>query len=392
MLKTIISPAIIFSLGTILFSSCGAGDKKPEAETEKAQQKPNINLSGNFINSAQETVVLCYLPVAGEQVIDSAKIDEAGNFKFKNLHIPGVGFYTLKIDNQNFAPLILDENQTVKVTGDAKRLGYTYLAEGSQDTKIFQDISELSMRHKGRMDSLGVDFQNKLGNNTSNKKLFEELSMKYEMVYNGMNDNFYKQLIAIVDANPNSLACITGVAQLDPSMYIDNYKKLDDALTKKYANYNKVTTFHDQVVKYVNLAIGSMAPDITLQDPQGNVVSLSSMKGKVVMLDFWASWCKPCRKENPNVVKMYNKFKGKGFEIYGVSLDENKDEWVKAITNDELTWKHVCDFGGWYSAAAKTYDVTSIPFTVLITKEGRIANKGLRGEALEKSIKTLLGS
>jgi thiol-disulfide isomerase/thioredoxin len=376
--------------GTIfLFLSCG--DKSGEENgSASAESKPNLELSGKFTNTNQETVVLYYLPVSGEQVIDSAKIDETGNFKFENLRIPGIGFYSLKLDNQNFCPLILDAGQKVKISGDAKNLGYTYKTEGSKDTEVFQEITELSMDHKTRIDSLGADFQAKLGPNNMNEAVFKEMSKQYEAIYSRFTDNFSKQLVEIVNKNPRSLACITAAAQLDPDIYVGVYRKLDDELTKAYPDYPKVTTFHEQVSKYLNLAIGSDAPELNLADPQGTPVSLSSLKGKVVMIDFWASWCKPCRRENPNVVKMYKKYKGKGFEILGVSLDENKEEWVKAIANDALSWKHVCDFGGWGSAAAKAYDVTQIPYTVLVGKDGRIINKGLRGEALETRLKELL--
>lgn len=389
-MKKIINSVVLVAFVALIFS-CNSSTKEPE-ENNASKLPSNITLTGNFINSSQETIVLCFLPVGGEKIIDSCKIDANGNFEFNKLHIPGIGFYTLKLSNQNFAPLILDENQKVKVTGDAKNLGYTYSTEGSADTKIFQDISEMSMFHKTLVDSLGSDFQEKIGINSKNKKLFEELSQKYEGVYNNINNEFYKQLLTLVNANPKSLASITAVAQLDPSVYIDVYKNLDKNLQEKYPTYASVTTFHEQVLKYGTLAIGSQAPDLIMQDASGASVSLSSLKGKVVMLDFWASWCKPCRKENPTIVKMYKKYKSKGFEILGVSLDENKDDWIRAISTDDLNWIHVCDFGGWYSNAAKTYDVTSIPYTLLIDKNGRIISKGLRGEILEKRLIELLNS
>ncbi|MBC7862907.1 MAG: AhpC/TSA family protein [Bacteroidia bacterium] len=388
-MKRIIYPVLIAG-GASVFFACGTKNGEKEA---KAKLPPNIDLSGSFTNSSQETVILSFLPITGEQILDSAKLDENGNFKFENLHVPGIGFYTLKINRGNFCPLILNENQKVKITGDAKNLGYTYSTEGSKETEVFQQISELSMAHKTRVDSLGADFQAKLGpNSVENSKEFVELSAKYEVVYNTLMAEFSKQLVEVINANPKSLACITAVAQLDPSVYIDQYKKLDKDLTETYSNYDSVTTFHEQVLKYITLAIGADAPDLNMQGPDGKQVLLSSLKGKVVLLDFWASWCKPCRRDNPSVVKMYKKFKSKGFEIYAVSLDENKDDWAKAIKTDELTWIHVCDFGAWQSDAVKAYDVTAIPFSVLINKEGRIVNKGLRGEQLEKQVKALLGS
>jgi peroxiredoxin len=129
-------------------------------------------------------------------------------------------------------------------------------------------------------------------------------------------------------------------------------------------------------------AVGVVAPDFTMNDPDGKPIQLSSLRGKVVMIDFWASWCAPCRQENPNVVKLYNQYHDKGFEILGVSLDRGKDEWIQAIKDDQLTWLHVSDLQFWQNAVARQYGVNSIPQTYLLDKEGKIIAKGLRSEQL----------
>ncbi|MCX8112926.1 MAG: AhpC/TSA family protein [Bacteroidia bacterium] len=134
---------------------------------------------------------------------------------------------------------------------------------------------------------------------------------------------------------------------------------------------------------------GQPAPDITLPDTEGKIRRLSDLRGKWVLIDFWASWCRPCRMENPNVVRLYQKYKSRGFEIFGVSLDQNREAWLQAIRNDNLTWIHVSDLRGWQSAGAQLYRVSGIPFTVLVDPEGRISAKGLRGESLEAKLKEI---
>ena len=140
----------------------------------------------------------------------------------------------------------------------------------------------------------------------------------------------------------------------------------------------------------VGLNVGDEAPQLNFKGPDGKEVSLSSLRGKVVLIDFWASWCRPCRMENPNVVAAYKKFNSQGFEIYGVSLDKSQDAWVKAIKQDGLNWINVSDLGGWSSKGAATYGVRSIPGNFLIDAKGVIIAKNLRGANLHAELQKLV--
>lgn len=147
----------------------------------------------------------------------------------------------------------------------------------------------------------------------------------------------------------------------------------------------------------VGLQVGNQAPELSFSDPNGKTISLSSLKGKMVLIDFWASWCAPCRMENPNVVRTYEKYRdkkfknGKGFTIYGVSLDQNSGRWQQAIVQDKLNWEsHVSDLRGWQSEAANIYRIRSIPSNVLIDGKGIIVAKNLRGPSLDMALSKLV--
>ncbi|MBX9851190.1 MAG: TlpA family protein disulfide reductase [Cytophagaceae bacterium] len=174
--------------------------------------------------------------------------------------------------------------------------------------------------------------------------------------------------------------------------YDDAYSK---TLAKSYDQEYPNSVFPKKVLASLPKGapgIGEAAPDITLTNPNGKQVSLSSYRGKVVLLDFWASWCGPCRGENPNVVRVYQKYKDKGFTVFSVSLDQAKDKWLAAIDADKLIWdSHVSDLKGWNSAAAKLYGVKGIPQTFLLDKDGKIIAMNLRGESLEAMLKNIFG-
>ncbi len=154
-------------------------------------------------------------------------------------------------------------------------------------------------------------------------------------------------------------------------------------------NHPQVRQFVNNLQRLQGVNEGAMAPEIKLATPAGPDLALSSLRGKYVLIDFWASWCGPCRRENPNVVKTYAAYKDKGFEIFGVSLDQDRAAWLKAIETDQLVWKHVSDLKYWSSAGAQAYQVNSIPQTFLLDKEGRIIAKGLRGAALDQYLAQL---
>jgi peroxiredoxin len=196
-----------------------------------------------------------------------------------------------------------------------------------------------------------------------------------------------------ISNHPASYVTPSILGSISYDMEADEIEGLINKLDTTIAALPQIKSLKERVTAMKAVAIGQKAPDFTMNDVNGNPVSLSSKIGaKLLLIDFWAAWCGPCRRENPNVVKVYGEFNKKGFDVFGVSLDQKKEDWVKAIADDKLTWTHVSDLQYWGNAAAKTYAVSAIPANFLLDETGTIIGKNLRGEDLYNKVKEVLGS
>ncbi len=358
----------LLSLLIVLLSACG----------EKQVMVDN-SVSGNITNMNEgDKIYLDYLTPQQLYTKDSATIDENGNYSFA-YKVETLGYYRLRINNLNFVNLVLDVGETPVLNGDGNNLMDTYTVEGSIETNRFIKFQKAYKLNTWQQDSIGRVYQA----NPNDQSLFIQLQQAKFGAIAKMNNTY----TTLINENPGSLVSLAAVQQLDPKASPDLYEKVDEALAQTMKDNPWFTDFHRKVESMVNLFVGDPAPEFTLNNIDGNPVALSSLKGKIVLIDFWASWCKPCRAENPNVVKAYNKYKSKGFDVMSVSLDKDKNRWLAAIEQDNLSWKnHVSDLKAWGSVVVPMYGIEGIPFTLLIDKDGIILGKNLRGEDLEKKL------
>lgn len=366
---------IIFA--TILISAC------------QSNEAPQQGISGELDNTDGQTIVFNQIKNNSTVMLDSTRLGEDGQFSFSEK--PGkLDFYTLVLGDQQIV-LLTDSTESIKITGDADDLLSTYDVEGSEHSKILRDYYTGSTEFRTKLDSIQQAFQT-IAQSQDNAK-------KQEMIdaFEATRAEYQEYQISFLEEHSHSPACISILGELKPEENLEVFKKVQKGIRDEFSDHlyfsmlsNQIAEAEKKAAANQSLKPGKAAPDIELPNPEGEVIPLSSLRGKVVLIDFWASWCKPCRRENPNVVKMYNEYKDQGFEIYGVSLDRDKGKWVQAIEQDGLTWPQVSDLQFWNSAAAKLYNVSSIPHTVLVDREGKIIANGLRGQPLEAKVKESL--
>lgn len=229
---------------------------------------------------------------------------------------------------------------------------------------------------------------------TQSQNIISGIVQQYQTMYNQESEKNSQKLKNLLLANKEDIAVLMFLDNFPREKHAALHNEVVKALYAKYPDHQLVKErYAIETSPATATSVGSIAPDLAYPDPDGNIRKLSDLRGKVVLLDFWASWCRPCRGENPHVVAMYQKYHDKGFEVFSVSLDRDKESWKRAIASDGLVWpNHVSDLKYWSSEAARTYGVSSIPSTFLLDQDGRIIAKNLRGEALAKALQQIFGN
>jgi thiol-disulfide isomerase/thioredoxin len=390
---------ILLSVG--LLFSC---EKKNNESAESApSDKSNIAgyvVKGNIKGLKADTVYLVKVGKNSEEPIQKVVPGKNGSFTFTG-RVESPEFYRVKLSNSKGIDLVF-ENETFSFSADANNPEATLKVKGSRTNRDIQAFIRYFNSEIKRRNSLQERFLTLQMQPDEHKEEIEAIQKKLEAI-EGEKEKYAQHFI---DSIFPSKAIFFIVPVLNKEEYIDYQYELSKRLLKEYPdltmakNYagtmeNIVAQRNEYLEKQKNSPIseGKEVPDIALPDPEGKVVKLSDLKGKYVLIDFWASWCGPCRAENPNVVKTFEKYKDKGFRIYSVSLDASKEAWLKAIQKDNLQhegWYHVSDLKQWESSVVPDYGLHSIPFTVLLDKNGKVIAKNLRGAQLEEKLKEVL--
>lgn len=351
-------------------------------------QKEGVKISGKYESPIDGNWAKIEL-IKNEEltVVDSFQMDGTGIFE-QYVMVNEPGFYRLNFYGRHMANMILD-NSDIEIYKEGDGQQEVYKIRGSRDMDFIYQLTDLRQVFEAESQKLNQEFM-KLRmelNEDQQKETLEKFRGEY-LSMKANNDRKVKELIYSMD---NSIAGLLATSFLDESNEFEFLDSLSLKYEKQLPNSSYTKDLLNKVETMRKLAIGSPAPELALPTPEGQTLALSSLKGKYVLLDFWAAWCGPCRQENPNVVRMYQKYGGDKFEILGVSLDRKKDSWIKAIADDGLTWPQISDLKYFQSEAAKLYNINSIPATYLIGPDGTIVAKNLRGASLEAKLEEIFG-
>ncbi|MDO9339380.1 MAG: TlpA disulfide reductase family protein [Bacteroidales bacterium] len=357
-----------------------------------------VQISGTLLNPVSgEYIFLDELKTNELTTVDSMKVSDDGTFNFKmEAKLPA--FYLLKINENNFLTMLVEPGERILINAHNDSLNYPISVSGSKGT---ESMAEYNITLRKTINKL-TGLNNIYMQNVDSPQLPAVIELLDSMAQTYLNEiNSYTK--TYIDENLTSLVSLVALYQqvapnvyvLNPSRDLKYFVKVDSSMSILYPEYEPVTSLHEQVQELVagikvetDIAPasgeGTEAPEISLPTPDGDTIKLSSTRGSVVLLDFWAAWCVPCRQESPNLVKAYNLYHKKGFQIYQVSLDKTKEAWMKGIQDDKLeNWIHVSDIKYWNSVVVPLYKIESIPYNFLLDKEGRIIASTLRGEQLQ---------
>lgn len=346
--------------------------------TQQKGFKIDVNLDG-----AKGKVLLEQRTSGAWMPIDTADIVNGKAVLEGAVDMPGV--YYLSVLGNRAKAVIFVENKNMSVNGSADSLA-TIKVTGSATHDEYKSVEEQINNLADQYMALYQDSRKAAasGDTAKARQLMDKVNELYEST-NTIQEDFVKN-------NPASYATPYFLGNIQYNKDVEELDKLVSGLDPKLDVSPTIADLKERIEKMKTVAVGQIAPDFTQNDPDGNPVKFSDIysKNKYTLVDFWASWCGPCRGENPNVVAVYNDYKDKGFGVFGVSLDKDKAEWLKAIENDHLAWPHVSDLAYWSNAAAQLYAINSIPSSLIVDQNGKIIAKNKRGEELRATISQLL--
>ena len=363
---------VLLFVSILTFLSCG---ENPSNGTEKIKISVKIDGSGNYDEVRLQKVNSDY----SIELVESANFVE-DEIEF-NIFVFESTLFRLDFMGYTSLDLILDKSDVDIFVDDSNSL-FEFTVNGSDDTEILKSIENKITNYRSEIRELNINFVE-----ASQNRDFE-LVNSIQSEFDFKKNQFELSLKDYLSSAKSSLAVLVTADYLDIEENLIFWETIYNNYIEEFKDNSYFKNFENKLIMIKSISIGSVAPDIILNDTSGVPISLASLRGKYVLLDFWAAWCRPCREENPNIVENYNNYKSYGFDVYQVSLDRTKEDWIRGIKQDKLPWINVSDLKYYQSEAAELYNVDRIPSAFLLDPDGKIIAKhtDLRGPNLSRKL------
>ena len=363
---------VLLFVSLLIFLSCG---ENPSNGTEKIKISVKIDGSGNYDEVRLQKVNSDY----SIELVESANFVE-DEIEF-NIFVFESTLFRLDFMGYTSLDLILDKSDVDIFVDDSNSL-FEFTVNGSDDTEILKSIENKITNYRSEIRELNINFVE-----ASQNRDFE-LVNSIQSEFDFKKNQFELSLKDYLSSAKSSLAVLVTADYLDIEENLIFWETIYNNYIEEFKDNSYFKNFENKLIMIKSISIGSVAPDIILNDTSGVPISLASLRGKYVLLDFWAAWCRPCREENPNIVENYNNYKSYGFDVYQVSLDRTKEDWIRGIKQDKLPWINVSDLKYYQSEAAELYNVDRIPSAFLLDPDGKIIAKhiDLRGQNLSRKL------
>jgi peroxiredoxin len=338
-----------------------------------------FTIEGKFENAVpQSKIYLFGMEKSNAVAIDSTVLSDNGEFKFTRA-TKGVDFFKVAANEKEYV-IIAKNGDQIKLSADLNDQSMSYNLSGAEEADKLQTLNTFRNKYTAKMNAIQAKFEQQVESQPDKR---EAIAAQLRPELAQVSDEMVNFILKFANENPKSLTSFYAMNSLNPADYEKEFIEYSDKIKSNFNDNQSVTDFLVRMAKLKSVQIGQMAPAFTMNSIDGKTISLADFKGKYVLLDFWASWCMPCRQENPNVVKAYNTYKDKNFTVFSVSLDKDPKAWAQAVAADKLTWAHGSELKDFEGPTVRLYQVEAIPSSFILNPEGKIVAKNLRGAELD---------